>query len=89
MSLLVEIKVVPASGKLECTLDKNKAIKCYLKSTPEKRKANDELIKFLSKSIKVPQQNITIVGGEIIRKKQIKIDAELTIEEFYQKMGLK
>lgn len=89
MSLLVEIKVVPASGKLECTLDKNKAIKCYLKSTPEKWKANDELIKFLSKSLRIPQQQITLVGGETIRKKQIKIDFEITLEEFYQKMGLK
>ena len=88
MALFITIKAVPSSGKRECTIDKAGKIKCYLTSAPERGKANAELIKYLSKQLKIPQKNITIVRGATSRTKELKIDGELEIDQFCNKLGL-
>jgi len=88
MTLVIEVKVIPSSGKQQCTTDKSGTIKCYLKSAPEGGKANAELIKFLSKQLKVSQKQITILTGTTSRKKRIKIDAKLSRELFCKQMGI-
>lgn len=87
MPLFINIKAVPSSGKQGCAFDKSGTLKCYLKSAPEGGKANAELIKYLSKKLKVPQNEISIVGGTTSRKKRLKIEG-ITLEEFYQKLSL-
>lgn len=89
MPLIIEIKVIPSSGRQKCTLEQDKSIKFYLKSTPKKGKANAELVKLLSKKLKIPQSDIFIITGTTCRKKKIKINQEISLEEFYQKMGIK
>ena len=42
-------------------------------SKPEKGKANDELIEYLSKEIRVPRSALLIVRGETSRRKTIRI----------------
>ena len=42
-------------------------------SRPEKGKANDELIEYLSKEIRVPRSALLIVRGETSRRKTIRI----------------
>ncbi|MFT6765743.1 MAG: hypothetical protein ACJAZS_000631 [Alteromonas naphthalenivorans] len=88
MALILEIKVVPQSGKSCFELDKKGDLKCFLKSAPEKGAANKELIKLLSKQLKIPQNDIEIIAGLIVRKKKIKLHIALTFEEFCDKMGL-
>ena len=88
MALVISVKVVPSSGKSAWQQDKNGQLKCFLKSAPEKGAANKELIKTLSKLLKVPQQDIEIVSGLIDRRKNIKIHTALTLEEFLQKIGV-
>lgn len=87
MSLIVEIKVVPSSGKQALRKDSSGLLKCYLKSAPEGGKANAELIKFLSKKLRIPQNQITITSGATSRKKRLKIETSLTLEEFCKKLG--
>jgi len=82
MPLLIEVKVVPLSGRQECTLGDDNVLKCFLKSAPEKGKANYELIKLFSKTLKIPQHFVKIVSGGMARKKRIKIETEMTLEEF-------
>lgn len=82
MALLIEVKVVPLSGKQKCVLEEDKTIKCFLKSAPVKGRANYELIKFFSKILKIPQHYVKIVSGGMSRKKRVKIDAEISFEEF-------
>lgn len=88
MPLVLEIKVIPSSGRQQCLFDRSGIIKCFLKSAPEKGRANAELVKFLSKKLRLPQEKIIILQGALSRKKRIKIDAEMTIEGFCEKMGV-
>lgn len=88
MTQLIDIKVVPSSGKNKWALDKSGKIKCYLKSPPEDGKANKELISILSKLLNIPQLNIFIVKGLTSRNKTIKISKEISREEFLKLVGL-
>ncbi|MEX0939959.1 MAG: DUF167 domain-containing protein [Candidatus Babeliales bacterium] len=88
MALIVEIKVIPSSGRQKWQLDKNGQIKCYLKNPPEKGKANKELVSFIAESIQCAQRDIEIISGATARKKKIKIHTNNTYEMFLQKLGL-
>lgn len=89
MSLVLEVKVVPGSKKQSFFLDKQGLLKCALKSQPEKGKANEELIKFLSKLLHIGQQDVKIMSGQTGRKKLIKIDLDdLTLAKFYTICGI-
>ena len=41
MSLVIEIKVFPSSGRQKFVIDKSGKLKCYLKNPPEKGKAKN------------------------------------------------
>ena len=88
MALIVEVKVVPNSGKNEWAIEKSGSLKCFLKSLPEKGAANRELIKNLSKLLKLTQSDIEIVSGLTSRKKRIKIHTDLTLEKFYSLLNI-
>lgn len=88
MSVSLSIKVTPSSGKQKIELDKSGQIKCFVKSPPENGKANSELVKFLSKSLSLPQEQVTIIQGAASRKKVVKILAALSEEQVLQKLGL-
>ncbi len=86
MALLIKIKVIPNSGKQKVFLDKSNQLKCYLKSAPEKGKANLELIKFLAKELSITKNDISIISGATTRKKKLKINAEISFDEFLKKL---
>lgn len=88
MSLLVEIKVFPASGTQRWAWDKSGTLKCYLKSPAQEGKANNELIKLIAHTIKVPQNDISICRGGLSRNKVIKINSAITYEQFIALIGL-
>ena len=88
MALTIEIKVIPQSGKFALEMGNNNQLKCFLKSAPEKGAANKELIKGLSKFLKVPQNDIEIVAGLTFRNKVIKLHRALTFGQFCEKLGL-
>lgn len=85
---MVDVKVVPSSGKSLCKLDKNDAIVCYLKSPPERGQANNELIKYVAKALRIPQQQVSIIGGLTSRKKRMQIDAEITYDQLLFALGI-
>ena len=66
------IKVNPKSSRSEITEDDG-LIKVYLRSAPEKGKANKELIKLLSDKHKVPKKNVTIVSGLTSKTKIVEV----------------
>jgi uncharacterized protein (TIGR00251 family) len=88
MALIIEIKVTPSSGRQLCKLDKSGTLKCFLKSPPEQGKANQELVKFLSKSLELAQDQVTILSGHTTRNKRIKIDASLTFIMVLDMLGI-
>ncbi len=88
MPFIFEVKVVPSSGQNKWILDKNGALKCYLKSAPEKGKANKELIQLISKALKIPQSDVVIVSGATDRRKKISITLDLTFDQLLEKVGI-
>jgi uncharacterized protein (TIGR00251 family) len=86
--LIIDISVVPSSGKLKFFVAKAGGLKCYLKSSPEKGKANEELVKFMAKTLRIPQNSINIISGHMSRKKRIKIDMEIEKKAFFVLLGL-
>ena len=88
MALIIQINVTPSSGRQKSRLNKSGILKIYLKNPPERGKANAELIKLLSKQLKIPQAQISIISGAISRKKHVKIETNITEEELYTKLGI-
>ena len=88
MALIIEIKVFPSAGKQKWALEESGLIKCYIKSQPEKGKANKEVIEFLSESLNIPKYLISLVSGLTTPRKKIKIAYQLTMEELLSKLGL-
>lgn len=73
----LRIKVIPRSAKnevIEIMEDETgeKTIKIRIKAIPEKGKANSELIKFLSKELSLPKDNISILSGKQDQLKLLK-----------------
>ena len=89
MALIIEIKVTPSSGRQQFVLDnKSDQLKCYLKSAPERGKANEELIKFLSQKLSTTKNSISIIFGATSRKKGLKIDLDIRFDELLSKLGI-
>lgn len=48
-------------------------LQVFLRSTPERGKANDELIRVLAKTLSVPQLRVRIMRGATGRKKMVEV----------------
>lgn len=61
------------------TDEDEETIKIRIKAVPEKGRANAELIRFLSKELSIPKENITIINGKSSQLKLIRVNY-LTID---------
>lgn len=88
--IILNIKAVPNSSVNEfCGLLED-SLKIKIKAPATENKANLELIKFISKSLKVPKSSVEVVSGNTSKIKNIFI-AGLTIDEleiFCDRIGL-
>lgn len=80
---ILRIRVTPNASK--CSIggiftDSNNLdyLKISLNSVPEKGKANQELIKILSKTIKLSKSSFSIISGETDRYKKILLSIKPT-----------
>ncbi len=72
--IYLRVKVLPGSSKNEAReILEDGTIKIGIAATPEKNKANQELIKFLAKEFDIKKNNIKILSGKTERIKLIKI----------------
>jgi len=76
----LRIKVIPKSQKTELieifndpTEDASTTYKIRLKAVPEKGRANEELIRFLSKELSLPRTAFSIISGKTDRTKLIRV----------------
>ena len=88
LSVIIEIKVVPQSGRQAFVLDKSNILKCFIKSEPQDGKANKEVIQLLADRLHIKKQDIEIIGGLISRKKKIVIAMPWTYADVLAKLGL-
>lgn len=71
--VVIEVKVIPDSDKNELVKEDSK-VKIKVKASAEKGKANQAVIKLLSKYYNVSKSSIKIIRGRRKRNKLIKID---------------
>jgi uncharacterized protein len=71
--LLFSVKVVPRSSKTQVAGIYNGMLKIKLAAVPEKGKANEALIDFLSDKLNVPKAYVTIISGLTSKVKQVSV----------------
>lgn len=67
----IRVKVIPKSSHNEIVGWENEELKIRIKASPEKGKANEELISFLAKTLHIAKSQIEIVAGDKSRHKRI------------------
>ncbi len=82
----LKIRVKTRANKFKIVQDDD-AIIIHVKSAPTKGKANQEIIKKLSKSLGISSSMLRIVSGATSTDKTLEID--LPIEQVKQKLDLK
>lgn len=68
-----EVRVVPRASKTEIVGQLEEALKVRVSAPPVDGAANDELVRFLSKWLKVPRSAVEIISGNASRTKRIRI----------------
>lgn len=86
--LVIDVKVIPASGKQECRLNKSGMLIFYVKNPAERGKANDELCTFIARILKIPRTDVVIVMGTTAPRKKIRIATSLTYEQVLTHLGI-
>jgi len=59
-------------------------LKIALQAPPLENKANELLVAWLSKQLKVPQKQIQFISGQNSRKKRIEIQSDIGAEQIIQ-----
>jgi uncharacterized protein (TIGR00251 family) len=76
------VYVQPRAGKSEIVGTHGDAVKIRLKAPPVDGQANDELIRFLSKTLGIPKRAVSIRSGLAGRRKRVVLagvtDAEVS-----------
>ena len=88
MALVIDVKVVPSAGCVSWKLQEGDRLKCYLKSSPEKGKANKELIELLSKALQLPGSACIIISGATSRLKRVRIDTSQSVDTLFEALGI-
>ena len=71
--ITITVSVVPRSSRSEIVGIFNDSVKIKLTSSPHDNEANEELIRLLSKNLKIPKSNIKIIKGQTQKKKIINV----------------
>lgn len=83
--LIVRLKIIPNASKNEVVFQDG-MLKFRITAQPIENKANKALVEFISKAIRVPKSNISIVKGDLNKEKMLLIKG---IDEECFKSGLK
>ena len=86
-SWTLPIKAVPNANRSEIIGWEHDALKIKLQAVPEDGKANKELIRFLSKTLKIAKSGIVLDSGDKSRHKRL-IIAGIARPEFFHKLGI-
>ena len=76
------ISARPNSGKNSFAGIYDYTLKIFIKAPAVEGAANKELVKFLSKSFKIPKREILFLSGETGKRKRIRLPINEKVEEF-------
>lgn len=71
--IVIELRVQPKSSADRIIGEHDGALKVGITAAPEGGKANDAVVKLLSKLLDVPKSNIEIISGHSSRNKRVAI----------------
>lgn len=71
--MIITVKVIPNASKNACEGMQEGVLKVRLRAVPDKGKANEALVAFLSELFDVPKRDIRIVSGHTARLKRVEI----------------
>lgn len=86
-SATVSVRVVPRSSKEGVAGFEGGIVRIRLNAPPVEGKANEALVRFLSKAVGVPKSRITLVTGERGRSKIVRVDG-ITREALMAALGV-
>lgn len=72
---MVRVRVCTGSSKTRVEEEPDGSYRVYVSASPEKGKANAELLKAISRYLGVAKGSISIVKGQTSREKLLKIDS--------------
>ena len=78
--ITIQVKITPNSSKNAIIGWREEVLCIRIKAVPEKGRANEELIEFLSEQLHIPKSNIEIVSGHTSRRKKLKIEGMTLLE---------
>ena len=87
MSARLTIKAVPRASRSEVVERQADAWRVRLKAPPVEGKANEELVKFLAKTLGVPGCSVSLVAGQASKFKLVDIEG-LSQAEAESRLGL-
>lgn len=86
--MIVTVKVIPGSRKNSLEMHEG-VLKVKIKAPPDKGKANEELIEFLSESFSIPKSEICILSGHTSKLKKVKLPDGPEIAAAFKKLVAK
>ena len=78
--IVLKVYLQPRSPKNEVVGPYRDGIKVKVTSPPVEGKANEELLRFLSRVWKIPQSHIEIIRGHYAREKILRISGEKDVD---------
>ena len=72
--MAISVRVIPRASKTAISGRRGDAIVVRLSAPPVEGAANEALIEFLAKSLRVPRRSVSIVSGEKSRDKRVAVD---------------
>ena len=73
--LTFRVLVVPRASKSEVVGEHNGSLRVRIAAPPVDGAANEELVRVLAKTFRVPRREVSIVSGQSGRVKQVRITA--------------
>ncbi|ANT60097.1 hypothetical protein AYJ57_06805 [Salipiger sp. CCB-MM3] len=70
---VLEVRVTPKASRNEVR-EEDGQIRVYVTTVPENGKANDAVVKLLSKALGVPKSRLTLIRGATSRDKAFRVE---------------
>jgi uncharacterized protein (TIGR00251 family) len=81
------VRVVPRSAREGVAGTSGGAVRIRLTAPPVENRANEALVRFLSKSLDIPRRRVELVTGDRGRHKVVRIEG-MSRDEIFRRLGL-
>lgn len=82
----IAVQVSPNARKSEIVSGDGDALRVKLQAPPVDGKANDALVQFLAKKLRIPRKQVTITHGQTNRRKLLEIMTDMTLEDIEKRL---